>query len=113
APSVPPAPADVPAASGPAALEPLTCEDRQDASAADDEVGGLVAARHRDPAREAHRPTMSSGRTGTRASSRRFATRSADRTAAVETTVGGSPTPLSPYGASGSGASTSSATSGG
>ena len=51
---------------------------------------------------------MSSGVTGTRASSRPVAARSAAATAAVETTVGGSPTPLTPYGASGSGSSTSS-----
>jgi hypothetical protein len=41
-------------------------------------------------------PTISSGRTGTRASSRPVASRSADTIAAVETTVGGSPTPLAP-----------------
>ena len=39
---------------------------------------------------------MSSGRTGTRASSRPVASRRAETTAAVETTVGGSPTPFSP-----------------
>ena len=38
---------------------------------------------------------MSSGRTGTRVSSLPVAARSAATTAAVETTVGGSPTPLS------------------
>jgi putative inner membrane exporter YdcZ len=42
------------------------------------------------------RPTMSSGRTGTRLSSRPLASRSAETIAAVETTVGGSPTPLRP-----------------
>ena len=42
---------------------------------------------------------MSSGRTGTRASSRPVASRSAATIAAVETTVGGSPTPFKPYGA--------------
>ena len=56
---------------------------------------------------------MSSGRTGTRASSRPVASRSADTIAAVETTVGGSPTPLTPYGASGSGTSTSTDSTGG
>ena len=44
----------------------------------------------------AQSPTMSSGRTGTRASSRPVASRSAATIAAVETTVGGSPTPLTP-----------------
>jgi inner membrane transporter RhtA len=39
---------------------------------------------------------MSSGRTGTRASSRPVAARRAETIAAVETTVGGSPTPLTP-----------------
>ena len=42
------------------------------------------------------RPTMSSGRTGTRVRSRPVASRSAATMAAVETTVGGSPTPLTP-----------------
>ena len=42
------------------------------------------------------RPTMSSGRTGTRVSSRPVASRSAETIAAVETTVGGSPTPFTP-----------------
>ena len=42
------------------------------------------------------RPTMSSGLTGTRVSSRPVAARSAATTAAVETTVGGSPTPFTP-----------------
>jgi hypothetical protein len=41
-------------------------------------------------------PTMSSGRTGTRESSRPVAARKALTIAAVETTVGGSPTPLTP-----------------
>jgi ribosomal protection tetracycline resistance protein len=41
-------------------------------------------------------PAMSSGRTGTRVSSRPVAARSAETTAAVDTTVGGSPTPLAP-----------------
>ena len=94
-------------------VEPLPREDRQDTPAADDEVGGLVAAGDGDPAGEAHRPTMSSGRTGTRVSSRPVASRSAETTAAVETTVGGSPTPFSPYGASGSGSSISTAATGG
>ena len=44
----------------------------------------------------AQRPTMSSGLTGTRVSSRPVAARSAATTAAVETTVGGSPTPFTP-----------------
>jgi hypothetical protein len=39
---------------------------------------------------------MSSGRTGTRVRERPVAFRSADTIAAVETTVGGSPTPLTP-----------------
>ena len=39
---------------------------------------------------------MSSGRTGTRVSGRPLAARNAATTAAVETTVGGSPTPLAP-----------------
>ena len=55
---------------------------------------------------------MSSGRTGTRLSSRPVASRSAERIAAVETTVGGSPTPLAPMGADSSGSSTSSETTG-
>ena len=46
---------------------------------------------------------ISSGRTGTRRSGLPVASRIAATTAAVETTVGGSPTPLTPYGASGSG----------
>ena len=50
---------------------------------------------------------MSSNVTGARGSSRPVASRSAATTAAVETTVGGSPTPLTPYGASGSGSSMS------
>src|SRR3984893_2707747 len=52
------------------------------------------------------RPTISSGRTGTRESSRPVASRNAATIAAVETTVGGSPTPFTPYRASGSGGST-------
>ena len=66
----------------------------------------LVAQRQRDPldvGRErdppdAHqsRPMTSSGLTGTRTSSRPVASRSAATIAAVETTVGGSPTPLTP-----------------
>ena len=43
-----------------------------------------------------HNPTMSSGRTGTRRSSRPVAARSAEATAAVATTVGGSPIPFTP-----------------
>ncbi len=39
---------------------------------------------------------MSSGLTGTRVSSRPVASRSAETIAAVETTVGGSPTPFTP-----------------
>jgi hypothetical protein len=50
----------------------------------------------RERRRQLHSPTMSSGRTGTRGSSRPVASRSAATIAAVETTVGGSPTPLSP-----------------
>ena len=41
-------------------------------------------------------PTMSSGLTGTRVSSRPVASRNAAATAAVDTTVGGSPTPFTP-----------------
>src|SRR5207302_3534578 len=68
---------------------------------------------HRDKRDDAQRPTMSSGRTGTLLSSRPVAARNAATTAAVETTVGGSPTPLTPYGASGSSSSISSASTGG
>ena len=50
---------------------------------------------------------MSSGRTGTRVSSRPVASRSAEATAAVAATDGGSPMPFTPYGASGSGTSIS------
>jgi len=46
---------------------------------------------------------MSSGRTGTRVRSRPVASRRAATIAAVETTVGGSPTPFAPSGACGSG----------
>lgn len=56
---------------------------------------------------------MSSGRTGTRVSSRPVAARSAETIAAVDTTVGGSPTPFTPYGASGSGSSISTDSTGG
>ena len=50
-----------------------------------------------DVAREGYdKPTTSSKRTGTRVSSRPVASRSAERIAAVETTVGGSPTPFTP-----------------
>src|SRR5262249_41590595 len=41
-------------------------------------------------------PAMSSGRTGTRVRGRPVASRSAATIAAVETTVGGSPTPFNP-----------------
>jgi hypothetical protein len=57
---------DVAVADRHVAVEPLAGEDGEDASAADDEVGGLVAARHGDASRQAHRPTISSGRMGTR-----------------------------------------------
>ena len=50
----------------------------------------------RAPSSLLYRPTMSSGRTGTRVSRRPVASRSAATIAAVETTVGGSPTPLTP-----------------
>src|SRR5439155_4464542 len=57
---------------------------------------GLDTSRCRTPCRrsvthaaDAQRPTMSSGRTGTRLSSRPVAARRAATTAAVETTVGG------------------------
>ena len=90
-------PGDVAVTDGDVHLEPLAGEDGQDAAAAHDEIGGLVTPRDCDPAREVvHRPTMSSGRTGTRASSLVVASRSAATTAAVETTVGGSPTPFRP-----------------
>src|SRR3989337_2116855 len=49
----------------------------------------------------------SSGRTGTRFSSRPVASRSAATTAAVETTAESSPTPLAPKGTPGSGSSMS------
>src|SRR5881409_261243 len=80
------------------------------------EEGGLTWGKHGFPhgsepkASDAHRPTISSGLTGTRVRARPVASRSAETIAAVETTVGGSPTPLTPYGASGSGSSTSSET---
>ena len=45
---------------------------------------------------------MSSGRTGTRASGAPVAARTAATIAGVDEIVGGSPTPLAPYGASGS-----------
>ena len=47
--------------------------------------------------------TMSSGRTGTRFSSRPVAARIAATMAGVLEIVGGSPTPFAPYGASGCG----------
>ena len=52
----------------------------------------------RDPARGGRslEPTISSSPTGARGRSRPVASRSAATTAAVETTVGGSPTPLTP-----------------
>jgi len=53
--------------------------------------GGLSVLPLRDQS-----PTTSSGRTGTLARARPVAARSAETTAAVETTVGGSPTPLTP-----------------
>ena len=56
---------------------------------------------------------MSSGRTGTREIGRPVAARSADATAAVATTVGGSPMPFTPYGASGSGILDSTVSTGG
>ncbi len=77
-------------------LEPLAREDREHAAALDDEVGRLVPACDCYAAGEVGHRAMSSGRTGTRASSRPVASRNAERTAAVDTTVGGSPTPLSP-----------------
>ena len=55
-------------------------------------AGQLVVER----ARVHHGSAMSSGRTGTRVSGRPLAARSAETIAAVETTVGGSPTPLAP-----------------
>ncbi len=78
-------------------LEPLLREDGEHAAAAHDEIGGLVTPRDRYPAGHiAHSPTISSGRTGTRVSSLPVASRSAATTAAVDTTVGGSPTPFRP-----------------
>ena len=56
---------------------------------------------HVRPGSRIARPTMCSGRTGTRASGRPVAARSADTTAGVDEIVGGSPTPRSPYGAAG------------
>ena len=53
------------------------------------------------------------GEPGRASSSRPVASRSAATIAAVETTVGGSPTPFTPYGASGSGPRSSSETTGG
>src|SRR2546428_6117609 len=58
-------------------------------------------------------PMRSSGRTGTRLSSRPVASRSAARMAAVETMVDGSPAPLAPYGTPGSGSSMSTEMTGG
>ncbi len=52
---------------------------------------------------------MSSGRIGTRGSSRPVAARMAAASAGVDERVGGSPTPLAPKGAPGSGSSTSAA----
>jgi MFS family permease len=59
------------------------------------------------------RPATCSGRTGIRASSRPVAARIAATTAGVEEIVGGSPTPLRPYGASGSPSSSTSIRTGG
>ena len=56
---------------------------------------------------------MSSGRTGTRLSSLPVAARIAATIAGVLDIVGGSPTPLAPYGASGCGCSMSTVTTGG
>ncbi len=53
---------------------------------------------------------MSDGRTGTRDRSRPIASRIAATIAGVDEMVGGSPTPLAPSGAIGSGCSTSAAT---
>ena len=87
---------DVAVADGDVGLEPLAREDREHAAALDDEIGGLVPSCDCDAAGEIRHSAMSSGRTGTRASSRPVASRRAETTAAVETTVGGSPTPFSP-----------------
>src|SRR5262249_17774364 len=106
---------DDPVADGDVGVEPLAGEDGEHLAAADDEIGRLVAAPDRETAREIRhsRPTTSSGRTGTRASSRPVASRRADTIAAVEAIAGGSPTPLAPYGASGSATSTRRETTGG
>ena len=83
-------------ADGDVGLEPFAREHREHAAALDDEIRGLVSARNGEAAGEVGHSAMSSGRTGTRASSRPVASRKAERTAAVDTTVGGSPTPLRP-----------------
>src|SRR5258708_14825555 len=67
----------------------------------------------RQPDRATVPNTMSSGRTGTRLSSRPVAARIAATIAGVLEIVGGSPTPFAPYGASGCGCSITSATTGG
>ena len=78
------------------AVEPLAGERGEDARALDHGVGRGVAARDGDQVRAAHRPTMSSGRTGTRVSGWPVAARSAATTAGVEEIVGGSPIPRRP-----------------
>ena len=77
------------------AVEPLAGEGGEDLSALDDGVGLRVSAGYCDQAL-AHRPIMSSGRTGTRGSALPVAARSAATTAGVEEIVGGSPIPRSP-----------------
>ena len=87
---------DVAVADSHVGLEPFAGEDGEDAAALDDEIGGLVSAGDGYAAGEVRHRAMSSGRTGTRDNSRPVASRNAERTAAVDTTVGGSPTPFRP-----------------
>src|SRR5207245_8494255 len=64
---------------------------------------GSSPGRMRQPDRYGAPNTMSSGRTGTRLSSRPVAARMAATIAGVLEIVGGSPAPFAPYGASGGG----------
>ena len=50
---------DVAVADRDVGLQPLAREDREDLAALDDDVGELVAARHREPSREIHAGTVS------------------------------------------------------
>src|SRR4029077_17520006 len=75
-----------------------------------------IAGEHQsgaDEERSGHEPTMSCGRTGTRERLRPLAARMAARIAGPDEMVGGSPTPLSPYGAFGSPSSRMSIRTGG